>query len=175
MHYSFSYIARELRRSPSTIAREVLKRRTFASHFRAGSNDCIEYFNCLHKHLCPTETKYTCFQNCKFCTEYNCTTICEFYISEHCPRLEKPPYVCTSCKEKKGCRKVQAYYSAFKANHLYLETLRESRMGHMPALRSLNESMILLPRYFRTANRSTISSLLTPLTYALQSELSIIT
>lgn len=129
MHYSFSYIARELRRSPSTIAREVLKRRTFTSHFRAGSNDCIEYFNCLHKHLCPTETKYTCFQNCKFCTEYNCTTICEFYISEHCPRLEKPPYVCTSCKEKKGCRKVQTYYSAFKANHLYLETLRESRMG----------------------------------------------
>ena len=95
MHYSFSYIARELRRSPSTIAREVLKRRTFTSHFRAGSNDCIEYFNCLHKHLCPTETKYTCFQNCKFCTEYNCTTICEFYISEHCPKIGR-----ASCRER---------------------------------------------------------------------------
>lgn len=59
--YSFSFIAKKLARNPSTIAREVKSHRRFVTKARDDVNDCVSFFRCLHRNLCDTETKYSCF------------------------------------------------------------------------------------------------------------------
>ena len=127
---SFAQIARDLQRSPSTIAREVLKYRAFVNSecFRS-SNSCIYYNTCVKHRLCHTRPSYFCPDRCKFCSEIDCTTICHNFVSKHCDLLDKPPYVCTSCPGLHTCKKNHAYYTATRANHLAAKTLSISRSG----------------------------------------------
>ena len=126
---SFSEIAASLNRSPSTIAREVKRHRVFVSRWRDDKNDCIAYNSCLRRNLCPTETKYSCIDRCKFCQEYDCRKLCSSYQSPHCEKLEKPPYVCSGCDKHKTCKKNHAYYSSHRANADYKKELRDARIG----------------------------------------------
>ena len=126
---SFSEIAASLTRSPSTIAREVKNHRVFVSRWRDDKNDCLTYSTCLKRNLCPTETKDSCIDRCKFCREYDCRKLCSSYQSPHCEKLEKPPYVCTGCEKQKNCKKNHAYYSAHRANAAYKKELRDARIG----------------------------------------------
>ena len=127
---SFAHIARDLHRSPSTIAREVLKYRVFVGekHFKS-PKDCVYYFSCTRNRLCHTRPSYSCIDRCKFRSEQNSTTICKEYISRNCDLLDKPPYVCTSCSRVHSCKKNHAYYTATRASHLASKTLSTSRSG----------------------------------------------
>ena len=49
---TFSYIARRLERSPSTISREVKNHRCFVYGFRYSDNPCINYRSCIRRNLC---------------------------------------------------------------------------------------------------------------------------
>lgn len=82
---SFSYIAKRLNRSATTISREVKNHRCFVNGVRYTSNDCANYATCLRRNLCDTESKYTCFSRCKTCTEYLCHGLCHDYLSLYCP------------------------------------------------------------------------------------------
>jgi len=127
---SFAQIARDLQRSPSTIAREVFKYRAFVDKRRRESSmDCVLYFSCTRHRLCHTRPTYSCVDRCKFCSEQDCTTICKKYISRNCDLLDKPPYVCTCCPHINSCKKNHAYYTATRANHLASKTLSTSRSG----------------------------------------------
>lgn len=55
--------------------------------------------------------------------------MCPGYQSPHCPKLEKPPYVCTGCKQQKTCKRNHAYYTAHRANAAYKKELRDARIG----------------------------------------------
>ena len=58
--YSFASIARNLNRSPSTIAREVLNYRCFTSRMPiSGENDCINKSGCRRNKLCPIGPEFT--------------------------------------------------------------------------------------------------------------------
>ena len=127
--YSFAFIARKLSRNPSTISREVKRHRCFVTHCRDGDNDCIRFRSCLRRNVCSTESKYTCFGRCKMCTEYDCRTLCTSYASRHCSLLEHAPYVCNGCDREKTCNCDHAYYTAHRANALYLHDLKASRKG----------------------------------------------
>lgn len=127
--FSFSYIAKRLSRSPSTISREVKNHRCFVNGSRYTDNDCIYYGSCLRRNLCDTESKYSCFGRCKCCTEYDCKKLCSSYVSSHCSLLDKPPYVCTCCSEEKTCKRNHAYYTAHRANAEYTKLLSSSRKG----------------------------------------------
>lgn len=126
---SFASIAKSLNRSASTIAREIKNHRVFVDRWRDDRNDCISYQSCLRRNLCSTETPYSCWDRCKFCKEYDCRELCPGYESPHCPKLEKPPYVCTGCEKQKTCKKNHAYYTAHRANAAYKKELRDSRVG----------------------------------------------
>lgn len=126
---SFSYIAKRLNRSATTISREVKKHRCFVNGIRYTSNDCANYATCVRRNLCDTESKFTCFSRCKTCTEYSCHDFCHDYLSLHCPLLDKPPYVCTSCPKEKTCKRNHAYYTAHRANAEYAKELSASRKG----------------------------------------------
>ena len=50
---SFAQIARDLHRSPSTIAREVLKYRVFVDkQYDKSSRSCVHYHSCTRHRLC---------------------------------------------------------------------------------------------------------------------------
>lgn len=111
--YSFASIGRNLDRSASTFAREVLHYRCFTSRFPImGENDCINRPSCQRNTLCPEMGVHGCFASrCKRCPEgIICTSICDNYDSFQCNLLDKPPYVCSNCKMQKGCKKNKAYY-----------------------------------------------------------------
>lgn len=127
---SFSQIAREIYRSPSTVAREVLKYRVFVGSDYSGTpKECIHYLSCTRHRICHTRPSFSCIDRCKFCSDAICTNICSQFVSRHCKLLEKPPYVCTGCPDAILCKKNHAYYTATRANHLAEKTLSVSRSG----------------------------------------------
>lgn len=78
---SFHVIGRMIGRSPTTVSREVRKRRTFISRSGHQRNDCLHFNSCLRKNLCPDETQYSCFSRCKLCKEHDCREYCGNYMS----------------------------------------------------------------------------------------------
>lgn len=129
---SFASIARNLNRSASTVAREVLHYRCFTSRLPLpGENDCLHKPKCLKNTLCPKAGVHGCFgSRCKRCPDgIVCTSICEIYESVQCDLLDKPPYVCSCCKMQKGCPKIKAYYSAHKANAAHHRAVKDAHSG----------------------------------------------
>ena len=54
---------------------------------------------------------------------------CNRFKEEHCPRLEKAPYVCNGCPDEARCRLRKFFYIAREAHKDYRKTLVESREG----------------------------------------------
>lgn len=129
--YTFATIARNLNRSPSTIAREIKRHRVFVERFHTvGENDCVLYTKCLRNKLCEDAPVSGCYvYRCKKCPEHNCMEICPSYASKHCSKLDKPPYVCTCCDQQNSCRKNHAYYTAHRADSEHRKTMRDSHRG----------------------------------------------
>ena len=127
--HPFKSIGRMIGRSPTTVSREVKKRRSLVSRGGRFTNDCINFTNCLRKNLCPYETKHSCFSRCKLCEEHDCREFCGSYDSRTCTDLDKPPYVCNCCPMEKSCKKDHAYYSSHKAQGAYEKELSECRKG----------------------------------------------
>ena len=140
--YSFASIGRNLDRSASTIAREVLHYRCFTSRIPImGENDCINRSSCQRNTLCPEMGVHGCFASrCKRCPEgIICTSICDNYESFQCDLLDKPPYVCSNCKMQKGCKKNKAYYSAHKANAAHHKSIKDAHSGVRKTPKELRE------------------------------------
>ena len=130
--HSFAAIARNLDRSASTVAREVLHYRCFTNRiYLSGENDCIHQNGCRRNSICPVGGPHGCFSaRCKRCPEgIICTSICSYYESVQCDLLDKPPYVCTNCAIQKGCPKNKAYYSAHKAQASHGKSIRVAHVG----------------------------------------------
>ena len=140
--YSFASIGRNLNRSASTIAREVLHYRCFTSRIPImGENDCINRPGCQRNTLCPEKGFHGCyFSRCKRCSEgIICTEICDSYDSFQCDLLDKPPYVCSNCKMQKSCKKNKAYYSAHKANAAHHKSIKDAHSGVRKTPKELRE------------------------------------
>lgn len=130
--FSFASIGRNLDRSASTIAREVLHYRCFTSRIPLmGENDCIFRPSCQKNTLCPEVGVHGCFgSRCKRCPDgIICTSICDRYDSFQCDLLDSPPYICSTCKMQKGCQKNKAYYSAHKANAAHHQSIKTAHSG----------------------------------------------
>ena len=125
----FSYIAKRLHRSPSTISREVKNHRCFVNGYRYSDNPCINYRSCIRRNLCDQESIYSCHHRCKNCTEFNCNELCSQFVSFNCEALSKPPYVCTGCPDEKKCKRNHAYYTAHRAHAEYSKQLHDARAG----------------------------------------------
>lgn len=144
---SFASIAQVLHRSPSTIAREILRHRAFVGkEYLSSSKSCVHYFSCTRHRLCHTNNAFFCHDRCKFCTKKDCSSFCKSYSPRHCTELDKPPYVCSSCPKDLHCRKNHAYYTATRANRLASKTLSQSRKGFHATPEKLEEiGQILKP------------------------------
>ena len=132
LDYTFASIARNLNRSASTVAREVLHYRCFTSRLPiAGENDCIYKDSCQRNTICSEVGVHGCYgARSKKCPEgLTCTDICNRYESSQCDLLDKPPYICSNCRMQKGCKKIKAYYSAHKANAAHHKAIKDAHSG----------------------------------------------
>ena len=107
---NFSEIAKDLRKSRTTIMREV-KKHAFRKNPSGFNNS---------KNLCKNRYE---------CKRFNCSKKEKCYEEEICLKLQGTPYVCNGCEEKNKCRKIKYYYYSKFANDEYIEVLRNSRYG----------------------------------------------
>ena len=123
----FAQIAEELEKAPSTISREVRLHRVSleTGSYGRGFNACKNRMTCKKTHVCST--CYNSGKRCCFCKE--CNANCSDFVEQKCSKLEKPPYVCSGCKNKQRCTLRKYEYQPNLADQSYRETLSESRKG----------------------------------------------
>ena len=116
-------IAKMLRRSLSTIQREIKRYSKVTEHT---GNDCFVKQHCKKKDACYL--KCSCKQ-CKSCTRKSCIEYCEDYIQSYCDKLQSSPFVCNGCSKYNKCPYEKKKYNGKDANDLYLAGLRDKRSG----------------------------------------------
>lgn len=147
---SLRSIALQLGKDPSTISKEIKKRRSVQKHspFNESRNKCALIKDCKKKDICGIHAP-VCKRMCKFCN--HCNSHCDDFIprSYHCTKLDKAPFVCNACSKKCNCRLDKAYYRATTAHRQYRTVLVESRTGinispeHLTKLDELITPLIL--------------------------------
>lgn len=104
-------IARELCKSPSTIAKEIKRHRRFKLSSAYGRG-----------------VPYYCTNKGKFKTCRGCVKECEYFLERTCKRREKIG-ACNKCPDTAKCYLDKYFYNASKAHENYLYTLSDSREG----------------------------------------------
>lgn len=125
---SFRQIALTLGKSPSSISREVRAHIQFkkTGGFGRSFNACLHRRDCSVRSLCP-QCSSPGKPHCSFCDR--CNRVCPDFAEQKCPRLEKPPYVCNGCPDRRKCTLEKRLYHAAYADSEYRALLSESRSG----------------------------------------------
>lgn len=113
-------IANMLEKDPTTLSKEVKKRRITKDSFipsykftKAYCKSCANYKNC---------TKRTSLTSSDL-------GICNNYKRFFCKYTTKFPYVCNGCHKRGFCNYPKFYYNPLEANDEYKYTLKDSREG----------------------------------------------
>lgn len=108
---SIKKIAKDLKRDPSVIIREIARHQylKFPSVY-GGQHPCLKWNVC---NVRSTE----------------CYLICKNAEFKECPKLVKSPHVCNNCTGKGSCRCIRQYYKAREAHDSYKYQLSEVRIG----------------------------------------------
>ena len=140
---TFTAIALKIDKDPSTISKEVRKHRTLKHHR-------VNYLppRCKLEKTCTiTGLCQHCHSKCNECNK--CLSLCKNYQPRSCGRLDKPPYVCNSCKSLSSCHYFRYIYVAKYADDCYHELLISSREGinqsaeNMQAIDSIISPLLL--------------------------------
>ena len=122
-------IAASLNKHPSTITREIKlhrhKRRS--GTVRYNHNSCVHRYDCTKKNVCPvcnTDKYYKYCRNCGLCNDS-----CPDFVKITCPKLEKAPFVCNGCVNRRDCNLEKLLYSAEVSHTAYKDLLSEARSG----------------------------------------------
>lgn len=119
-------IAASMGRSVSTISREIRNNRTMVAGERLRGKDCAYAGRCFTKGVCGD---IECQDRCSLWHKYDCTTLCKRVKNLNCLQLEKPPFVCNTCPDRRKCRKNRAYYIAQQAEDMSKRRRSDSRRG----------------------------------------------
>ena len=144
---SFSAIAMETGKDPSTISKEVRLHSQTKERLDAGytSAPCINRHDCKLSRLCEEQ----CDTMCKVCRKQGmkCINVCPNYETAECGKLKKPPYVCNGCGKKTHCLMPRKFYSSKYADDCYRNTLVSCREGinQTPtAIQAMNDLLVPL-------------------------------
>lgn len=126
--YSLNKIAAFIKRSQSTVAREVRRNRI---PFHPKRNDFVK---CVHEESCTIYDlcgNLGCKHACNGCLSGCHTDKCPEYVKFRCERILKAPFVCNGCEHhvKFPCYSEKFRYSAKSAQYKADELLRSSREG----------------------------------------------
>lgn len=124
---SFSAIAEELGKDPTTVFKEV---RTHIKLKQAGGyNPCVIRKDCKHYGDLCHPCKFTYGKPCHSCYQTKCFEACPDFQQLQCSKLSKPPYVCNGCQQRISCKLERHLYEAKSAQKEYEATRSESRQG----------------------------------------------
>lgn len=129
----FTSIASNLKKDPTTIAKEI--KRYSKDVTVKGNRSCIKckhYEDCdllSREASCSHYNKKYCSFYCKKCYRYNPPLECLYYMPFQCEKIKKPPYVCNYCNDQKNCPLTKKIYDASHAQRQYEKTLVKSRQG----------------------------------------------
>lgn len=125
---TFKAIGNKVGKDCTTISKEVRLHLVFekkGAPYRP-FNDCINRKHCSrYGDVCPDCKRKN--NRCASCG--NCIAFCQDYIKENCPKLCKPPYVCSGCDNLSACTLEKRFYKARYAQNEYESTRSESRSG----------------------------------------------
>ena len=119
---SIRQIAAELRKSPSSVSREIARNGT---KVRPGMNVCVNKASCSKKHMCDNSK---CSKACSFCPR--CAKFCEDFEERICEKLAKRKCCngCINCSSTR-CRQRKLIYRAGEAQQKYNKRVTQSREG----------------------------------------------
>ena len=129
---SINMIAKDLKKSRSTIAREIQRNRYKVSEPSYRIHPCIHQKSCERMHVCGDES---CSRYCNNCSGTCNTNNCKDYVPQQCRFIENSPFVCNGCERiditmgNNACRYIKFKYQAKSAQLMYEEKLTESRSG----------------------------------------------
>ena len=128
---TFAEIARDINKHPSTISKEVKKRRFFPDRDKPEIKVICERKKiCSIRFLCDQKD---CFKLCKTCyrlsLDNGCKSRCPDYRPRVCKKVRHAPYVCNGCPKFKRCNLQHSLYSAKDADESYQDILVSSREG----------------------------------------------
>lgn len=127
---SFKEIAIILDKDCTTISKEVRKHICKEKTGAMGKafNNCLVNVRrqCSIRSLC---SKCTSVSNRPCWSCGRCMDTCTSYIPYSCPKLQKAPYVCNSCKERTRCSLEKSFYRAAYAQRQYDSLKSEARLG----------------------------------------------
>lgn len=135
---TFTEIARNIGKDPSTVGKEVRKHSEIKKHKNSFAPvPCGNRSECKVKGLCLKH----CNIMCKICREPNqkCIDLCDNYKPVQCSKLTKAPYVCNGCGKRVNCLLDKKIYFAKYADDCYRETLVSSREGINQTAESIQE------------------------------------
>jgi IS30 family transposase len=124
---SIRKISETLRRSTSTISREIVRNSVHrkSGGFGTDFNNCLNRDKCFEAKLCDKEDcTEICCCGCKWCF-----AVCRKYERENCSAPATPPYVCNGCKKKSRCTLEKVEYKAGAADREAEEVLKVTRTG----------------------------------------------
>ena len=135
---SFKEIGLLINKNCTTISREI------RNHYVVKNSGCVgkRFNNCIYRTTCPNRGN--------FCKLHNCSEFAE----EKCPLLNKPPYVCNGCKNKRFCTLTKHLYDAVYAYKEYNYTLSETREGVLIEQNEINYLDSILVPLIKEKNQS---------------------
>lgn len=106
-------IAKSIYKSRRHVSEEIRRNGTQVSGEHPYRKICHNATGCKRKGLCG---KADCTRRCCTCQEIDCQSICSTFRSGACKQLEKPPYVCNVCTNRRRCKMDRLYYIAQQAD-----------------------------------------------------------
>lgn len=100
---SFSSIATQLEKDPTTISKEVRNHLQYkkTGAYRRSYNTCSKRISCQKSHICTECHAVRRYSLCRRCSM--CNAFCKDFEKETCKRILKPPYVCNGCGKRSEC------------------------------------------------------------------------
>ena len=125
---SFKQIANAVNKNCTSISREIRNHMEFrrSGGYGRSYNACLYRRNCSNSSLCISCTSNK-RKHCSLCEK--CNSNCPDFKEEKCGRLEKPPYVCNGCPDRRTCTLEKRLYTPSYADKEYRTTLSEARSG----------------------------------------------
>ena len=121
---SIKEIAEDIGKSPRHVSEELRRNSTKVAGTHPQGKSCNNATGCKRSGLCG---KDVCHRLCCYCREVDCQTICKAFNNSPCLQLQRPPYVCNVCGNRRKCKQDRAYYIAQQADAAARRRYSEAR------------------------------------------------
>lgn len=121
---SLTEIAKSIHKNRRHVSEEIRRNSTRVSGEHPYGKSCRNATGCRRKGLCGNTD---CLRKCYTCQEVECQSICSTFQEGICKQLEKPPYVCNVCANRRKCKLDRIYYIAQQADAVSRRRYSQSR------------------------------------------------